>query len=592
MPGKIGQGHYERGILSRDVRWDRPLLRVALSRLLATIAWCAAESDQTLSRNEQGGEMSDPDQGTDLDYLIGSPITRKELLKAGALGLSSAVFLGSGTAEAALRAAQAPPKRGGSLVMSMITGGSTETVVPGLGLSLPDIVRAQLLFDAPFWLDRNLKAVPRLAESAEPNRDGSVWTIRLRDGAVWHNGRTVNADDLLYSIRSWTHEKENYTATTMQRVIDVNRVRKRDNRTVEVPLKVRVGDFPILTAYFAFAVIPAGATPKSLRQNPIGTGPWKFKSFTPGQRSVFTANRDYWEHGGPYLDELTIDSSFNDETARLNSLLSGQSQIMQNMPFTQARAQLKAHQVNVLKSTGPTFQTFAMRVDKPPFNDVRVRQALRLILDRPQFVTQVLDGFGVPGNDLPGHDAQYFASDFQRHQDIPRAKALLKAAGHEGLTVQLDTAPLVDGLVQAATLFQEQAKKAGVTINVKNNDPATYFNLGRWLVYPFSTTFWVDSTASLPLYYLDVLSRQAPYNETHWKNAKSEKLLGEAIAASNTNTAREKWHEVQRMQFEQGGYIIYADTDYLDGLAKQVRGLNPSKAYWCDGMKLHNVWLA
>jgi len=536
--------------------------------------------------------MSDREK-SDLEHLINSPLTRAQLLKAGALGalgLSAAELFAASDAAAFLDATR--PKRGGSVVMSMITGGSTETLVPGLGLSLPDIVRAQLLYDTPFWVDRNLQAKPRLAEFGEPSRKGSVWTIRLRDGAEWHNGRTVNADDLIYSMRAWTHDKENYTAATARRVIDVKGLRKRDKRTVEVPLNFRVGNLPLVTAYFAFAVIPEGSTPKSLARNPIGTGPWKYKSFTPGKRSVFAANRNYWEHGGPYLDELTIDSSFNDEAARLNSLLSGQSQILQNMPFTQARAQLRGNQVNVLRSHGPTFQTFAMRVDKAPFNDIRVRQALRLILDRPKFVTQVLNGFGVPGNDLPCRGAQYYADFLHRDENIPRAKALLKAAGHEGLTVQLDTAPIVDGLVQAATLFQQQAKKAGVTINVKNNDPATYFNLGRWLVYPFSTTFWVDSTWSMPLYYLNVLSRQAVFNETHWKKAKSDKLLFDAIAALDSKVARDKWDEVQRIQFDEGGYITYAYTDYLDGLAKNVRGLKPSKAYWCDGMQLHNVWLA
>ena len=96
----------------------------------------------------------------------------------------------------------------------------------------------------------------------------------------------------------------------------------------------------------------------------------------------------------------------------------------------------------------------------------------------------------------------------------------------------------------------------------------------------------------MPLYDLNVLSREAVFNETHWKNARSDKLLFEAIAALDSKTAREKWIQVQRMQFNQGGYITYAYTDYLDGLAKNVRGLRPSKAYWCDGMQLHNVWLA
>jgi peptide/nickel transport system substrate-binding protein len=539
--------------------------------------------------------MPDREQTSDLDHFIDSPMTRAQLIKAGALGvlgLSAAELLAASDAAAFLDVAAAKPTRGGSIVMSMITGGSTETLVPGLGLSLPDIVRAQLLYDAPFWVDRNLHAEPRLAESGEPSRRGAVWHIRLRDGAEWHNGRTVNADDLVYSLKSWANDKVNYTAGTMRRVLDVKGIRKRDKRTVEVPLNFRVGNFPLITAYFAFAVIPEGATPKSIARNPIGTGPWKNKSFEPGKRSVFTANRNYWEHGGPYLDQLTIDSSFNDEAARLNSLLSGQSQILQGMSFIQARAQLRSKQVNVLRSHGPTFQTFAMRVDKAPFNDVRVRQALRLIPDRPQFVTQVLNGFGVPGNDLPCRGAQYYAGFFERDENIARAKSLLKAAGQENLTVQLDTAPIVDGLVQAATLFQQQAKKAGVTIKVKNNDPATYFNLGRWLVYPFSATFWVDSTWSMPLYYLNVLSREAVFNETHWKNARSDKLLFEAIAALDNKTAREKWIQVQRMQFNQGGYITYGYTDYLDGLAKNVRGLRPSKAYWCDGMQLHNVWLA
>jgi peptide/nickel transport system substrate-binding protein len=475
--------------------------------------------------------------------------------------------------------------------MSMITGGSTETLVPGLGLSLPDIVRAQLLYDCPFWLDRKLRAVPRLCESAEHNKDGSVWTIRLREGAEWHNGRTVDADDLMYSIRDWTNDKHNYTAATMRRIVDPKGLKKRDKRTVQIPLEMRVGNLPIMMAYFAFAVIPQGATPKSLARRPMGTGPWKAQSFTAGRRSVFTANKNYWEHGGPYLDQLVIDSSFNEETARINSLLSGQSQILQNMPFTQARAQLRSGRVNVLRSPGPTFQTLAMRVDRAPFRDVRVRQALRLLLDREQFVTQVFSGFGLPGNDLPCNGAQYFASQMKRHQDVDKAKALLKAAGQEDLTVTLDTAPLVDGLVQAATLFQQQAKKAGVTVKVRRNDPATYFNLGRWLVYPFSSTFWVDSTWSMPLYYMNVLTRESPYNETHWKNPKSEKLVSEAISALNPRNAKQKWLEVQAMQFTQGGYITYAYMDFLDGLAKNVRGLKPSRSYWCDGMKLHNVWL-
>jgi peptide/nickel transport system substrate-binding protein len=540
---------------------------------------------------------------TDRGNLDASGLTRRRLIEVGAqgaLGMTAAGWLaGCGGAKESVSPTATPegggtPKRGGALVVSMITGGSTETLVPGLAVTEPDIARSELLFDPLYRLDPDLGAAAAVAESAEPNADGTVWTVRLRDGIVWHDGRPVTSDDLVYSINAWTDEKQNYTAATMARVVDVKGVRKRDARTVEVPMKLPVGDFPILTAFYGFAVLPDGATPKDILEKPIGTGPWKFKSFKPGARSVFTANSDYWVHEGPYIDELTIDSSFTEESARLNSLLSGQSQVMQAMPFALARRQKEAGQINLLEATGTSFQCFAMRTDAGPLADVRVRQALRLLADRQAFVDQILNGFGEAADDLPCRGAKYYAEEFKREQDVDEAKSLLKAAGQENLTVQLDTSNVLDGLVDASTLYQQQAKQAGVQVKINRIDPGTYFSVtpGRWLSYPFSATFWVNGTASLALYYLNVLSKDAPYNETGWKDPAADKLLMEAIGTVDEAKAQEKWREVQRLQFEEGGYLVYANQTYVDGVAKEVNGLEPSKSAWLSGFELHNAWLS
>jgi peptide/nickel transport system substrate-binding protein len=528
-------------------------------------------------------------------------ITRRRLIEMGAqgtLGLTAAGWLagcgGGGGKTATQGAAQGTPKRGGSLVMSMITGGSTETLVPGLSVSEPDIARAELLYDPLFRLDADLKAAPGLAESAEPNRDGTVWTVHLRQGAVWHNGKDVTADDVVYSINTWGDDKANYSASSMKRLVDFKGVRKRDAKTVEVPMHIPVGDFPILTAFYGYAVLPDGAEPKGMLKNPVGTGPWKYESFSPGARSVFTANRDYWVHDGPYAESLTVDSSFTDESARLNSLLSGQSQIMQAIPFALARRQKDAKQVKLLEVTGTSFQTLAMRIDSGAFKDQRVRQALRLIADRQAFVDQILNGFGEPADDLPCRGAKYYADEFTREQDLEQAKSLLKAAGQENLSVRLDTSNVLDGLVDASTLYQQQAKQAGVDVRINRIDPGTYFSVtpGRWLSYPFSATFWVNGTASLGLYYLNVLSKDAPYNETAWKDPASDKLLLEAIGTVDEKQATDKWREVQKLQFDRGGYLVYANQAYVDGIAKQVNGLKPSKAAWVGGYALHDAWLA
>jgi peptide/nickel transport system substrate-binding protein len=160
--------------------------------------------------------------------------------------------------------------------------------------------------------------------------------------------------------------------------------------------------------------------------------------------------------------------------------------------------------------------------------------------------------------------------------------------------VQLDTSNILDGLVDASTLYQQQAKQAGVDVRINRIDPGTYFSVtpGRWLSYPFSATFWVNGTASLGLYYLNVLSKDAPYNETAWKDSASDKLLLEAIGTIDEQAATEKWREVQQTQFERGGYLVYANQAYVDGIVKEVNGVEPSKAGWVGSYALHNAWLA
>jgi peptide/nickel transport system substrate-binding protein len=153
---------------------------------------------------------------------------------------------------------------------------------------------------------------------------------------------------------------------------------------------------------------------------------------------------------------------------------------------------------------------------------------------------------------------------------------------------------VLDGLVDAATLYQQDARQAGVTVDVNRIDAASYFTVtsGRWLSYPFSSSYWVNGTAALSLYYLNVLTSKAPYNETHWGDPQSDRLLFDAIGTLDDAAATDKWREVQRLQFERGGYIIYGTQSYVDGLAQNVHGLKPSKATWLGGVHLVDAWVA
>src|SRR5262249_37266626 len=128
-----------------------------------------------------------------------------------------------------------------------------------------------------------------------------------------------------------------------------------------------------------------------------------------------------------------------------------------------------------------------MAIDLPPFDDVRVRQAMRLLVDRKQIIAQVLSGYGFEGNDLYAPFDPGYLQMPQRDQDISEAKSLLKAAGHSNLSVDLHTTNGAAGMVELATVFQNQAAAAGVKVNV-HNDPNYYGNL--YLKLPFSVDFW------------------------------------------------------------------------------------------------------
>ena len=170
--------------------------------------------------------------------------------------------------------------------------------------------------------------MPGLAESAEPNADATVWTVKLRSDVSWHDGKPLTADDVAASIKTWANPKNGFSTLATQ-LMDLGRVRARSPLTVEVPFKIPIADFPgVVAGYFYYITRPDIYEKGAM---PIGTGPFKYQSFIPGQRAVFVANKDYWG-GAPYVDQQIINSSFTDDSARMNALLSGSIDIAPQYP--------------------------------------------------------------------------------------------------------------------------------------------------------------------------------------------------------------------------------------------------------------------
>jgi peptide/nickel transport system substrate-binding protein len=550
----------------------------------------------TTGNTQQGEKMTDQ---RDVHNRAEQGLTRRRLLELGAQGamaLSGASLLAacggssSGTGTSATSASGAgTPRRGGQLTVGMIGAGSEETVNPGLAGANPDTARVLQLYDPLFAPEKGgLGVVPALALSAEANSNATRWTLKLREGVTFHDGKPFTADDVIFTMRSWQN-KANYANAVLGTVIDFPNLRKRDSYTVEVPLLLPLAQFPTLLTSYNTLIVQDGETKFT---NPVGTGPFKFKSFTPGQQSVFIANPHYWIAGKPYVDQVTIDTTFSADTARLNALMAGTINVMHAMPYSLAKAQSSSGDISVLASKGGNPFYFVMRVDVAPLNDVRVRTAIKLIADRPALVSNALNGYGVVGNDLFGDGEEYFDSSASRSQDIEQAKSLLKAAGQENLTLTLQCAETSGGLVPAATLLAEQAQAAGVKINVKQEPPGTFFLASSgFLSRPFQSSDIGAYFPSLTALYRAFLITGAPYPETHYGNPTADKLTAQAAATLDKAKAQELWAEVQKLQFEKGGNLVYSNGDYVDATSSSVHGIVPSPATWLGNYSLLDTWV-
>ena len=166
----------------------------------------------------------------------------------------------------------------------------------------------------------------------------------------------------------------------------------------------------------------------------------------------------------------------------------------------------------VLSGKSPQPMMFYMDTTKAPFNDPDVRMAIKLIADRQALVDGALNGYGQLGNDIVGKGLPWYDESLpQREQDIDQAKSLLKKAGQENLTVLLQTSQIFPGFVESATLLAQQAKAAGVTINLKQEPPNSYYNPSLlYLKMPFAETQW--AITSLKYFYLQALATDAPYH--------------------------------------------------------------------------------
>lgn len=517
------------------------------------------------------------------------PLTRRSFLVAGATTLLSAPLLAASdpfAASAFAASGATKPKSGGHLRVAMADGSPSDTLDPNAGSSSADWARFTALFDRLIEQAPDGSSVPALAESFHSNAGGTVWTVKLRSGVTWHDGKPLTVDDVIYTLKRIAAPKSTLNGKSGIEAIDLKRIKKIDSLTVQLPLKTPIADLTTAFTQYYMSIIQNGTT--DFKTKAIGTGPFTYVSFTPGQSSVFNKNPHYWKPGRPYVDQLTI-SSITDPSTRLNALLGGQVDAISQISFATAKQQQKSKNIALMVSSPSNFVPMTMAVDVAPFTDVRVRQAMRLIADRPALVKSAQLGYGSIGNDISGKGFPLYDTRLpQRHQDIDQAKSLLKKAGKSGLTVTLSTSTVAAGMYESALAYAQQAKKAGVTVKL-NNIPASNYFTTNYLKYAFGQSIW--TAYPLDQFFVDALVSTAPFNETHWKRPAFDKLFEDARADTNKSSRQDKYFALQKTLYDEGGYILWGFEPLVDGIGLKIHPAPTNPAGFLGNYEFREFWI-
>jgi peptide/nickel transport system substrate-binding protein len=531
-----------------------------------------------------------------IESLATSEVTRRRLLQG--VGASLLVVGGgsiisacgggsssSGTGTVA-SASEGKPVAGGVLRIGAQGGSNTDTLDANQTLTNTDFARAAQLYDPLLRLSSEGHIENVLAESVTPNSTATEWTVKLRQGVKFHDGSEFTAKDVLFTFNRVLVGK--YSAAITLGSLELNASKAVDEHTLLLKFGTPYSFFAeaIAARFETLYMVPVGYDPKK----PIGCGPFKLVSFTPGRESVTVKFDEYWDSPKPYLDEIrTI--NVNEESAQVSALQAGQVDCIDNLTAASVAALQGAGQhVSISKSAGWT--PLCMAVDKAPFTDNRVREAMKLVVDRKGMIESVFSGNGNIANDYFGTltPAVQTVHLPQHEQDLEKVKSLLKAAGQSSLNLQLYTSEIAPGMEQTAEVLATQAEAAGIKITVVKQ-PSTEYFARSYLKVPFGMDYWPYQPYLVAAGQANVTG--GVFSFTKFNSPTYDKYYKEATSTIDAAKQEEIIHEMVKIDYSEGGNIIPYNFPVIDAWSPKVHGIVPSElGYPLGNFQFKNVWLS
>ncbi len=483
--------------------------------------------------------------------------------------------------------AEDTPRKGGTLRLGLAGGVPTDTLDFTITTDTVGVVTNFALFSGLIENGPDNKPIPELAESWEAKPGAAEWVLNLRKGVPFTNGREFAADDAVYSLNLHRGPgNKSGAAGSMKAITDV---KKLGPNQIQITLAAGDADLPYTLSDYHIMMVPDGYKDWA---NPVGTGAFTIDQFDPGVRIAFKRNPNYWKPDRGHLDAAVI-TVINDTSARFNALLSGQVDVISRVdPKAVALLKRNPH-LEIVQAPGGWFANLPMMMDRDPYSNPDIRKALKLAINRQEVLKTMFSGYGKLGNDhpIPVGDPFFNSELKQTEYDPDQAQFHFKKAGLADPHIVLQASDAAfGGAVDLAQLYQANAAKAGIPIEIKK-EPADGYWDNVWLKGSFITSYWGGRPAATQMLGIAFKS-DAVWNETHYRNPHFDDLLAAARAELDEAKRRQAIWEMQAMLHDDGGALIPAFRDWLDAHTDRVGGHTPHNGFDLDNGRIcEKAWL-
>ena len=525
------------------------------------------------------------------DYKAGS-LSRREFLRLSALlGLAS-------TAASGLFHLASPGHAAGAVYGQKlrVAGLLPETAHPAENLSVPQSQVLRQVAEYLTYTDENNITHPYLLDRWVASEDLRIWSLYLKKNLFFNNGQAFSADDVVFSIEQWlSPDIHSPMKSILGDCLSPSGIEKFDPHLVVLYLSRPELELPEKLFHPSAMILNHRTFEGDFMKAPHGTGPYRIEKFEKHTRCLLRRRYDYWQPGVPFLNEIEFLDLGRNVSSRARALKSGTVDLidLSDVGSSDAYGTLKSDR-NIHLTPVPTARAnvLRMRVDREPWNDNRVRRALKFCQHRDKIRYLAHNGQGDIGNDFhvcPTHP-EYCEKKTVKF-DPRRAKSLLEEAGYgNGLDIHLTIAEGSPDIRIQALVLQNDAARAGFRIHLQEvpgheyHRNRTMFDLGitPWDHYPLGVTALKMASA------VDEQGNPGPWNETRWVHEEFSELLRQAGNTLNVLERKEIFCRLEEIQMNQGAIgIPYWQNSWVAS-RKSVQNIQPHPN---DYLQLGKVWL-